>query len=1041
MYLRNIFTFRKVFFFSLLLHSASLLSGQETQLYFDPYVPEPLPSGSPEWLREIELNPSGVNYFKMDSLFRDWCAKDIDARVKTLERKPAVNFYRRWAKAYRDFVNAEGRIVLPQQEDYAQKVELQNRQVRQHLRAIATEERRQPLWRNIGPNRTAENNRGKLSEKDSQVCVFRLAVAPSNHNVVYSGTETGVVFRSDNKGLEWQACDAAHNFGGSIYAIAVSPRDENLVLVGAGTFLWKSTDGGKSWTRLTQINARVNSIRFSPQNPRQITIATHAAEQGFGGFWRSDDAGASWLKTLDLLCHDHELKPDDPNTVYLLAQRAPKEPFFFYVSTDGGQTFQQRQLPVEGVRSGRLAVSEAPTGTNYVYALVNAQVTSHSLQAMGDLRGLPHILKSTDAGLTWSDQTTRGSNLRFNTFSPFIDNDYGGQGYFDMMIGVSNKDPELVIYGLCNAYRSTTGGTGSVHTNAIGGYERQGNLHPDIQDIAIAGDDTYISTDGGIKYSTDFFATPGQIRHQGIYASEYHGFDQGWNEDVMVGGRWHNGDAVHAANYGEGNTLYVGGVEQATGHVMVSDPYKVYFSDAGRMVMPREMTGQIDLANYGTYFSKKPYEVLQTNGTIAFDPRYALRLVINPIDDTNASWGGPSDKVYLSTDEGRSFSMLYGLDGENIANFAYARSNPDYFYISGAYDIYRTIDGGKNWSLAKTRPFPEKTIPNGITQIAIHPRDEKKLWAVNPNEPHKLVYSTDAGDTWTPDLSPVLRDQPLQFVIVVGDERNGIYVATGGRGARVYYKDDSLEDWIDYSEGINPGSRIARILPYYKEGKLRMATDQGIWEAPLYRPDFVPVAQPMATNVGSGDLTGKADMPIQLESYSIVNQSQASWRWSFFPKPKSVSNPTSRNPIVVFGYNASYDVTLTVTTPQGSDTKTVKKMFVVRDGVEHPNPDEGYTPPEPSDPTGINPEAEVEQRIKLYPTVQTSGQTIRVELTNLREDAKLTLHSAKGHELRHVALPAGSSTYHLTTEGLTPGVYLYSLLSRSEKHYGRIIIK
>lgn len=1014
---------------------AGTLMAQSQTKYFDPYVHEPLPADAPEWLRQIEQNPSGVNYFTMDSLFKDWCARDVDARIKTLERKPAVNFYRRWARAYKHYVDATGRIVLPTMAEHISRLERQNRA--EELRAMRAGDT-QPLWINIGPNRTHENNGGIVREKDSQVCVFRLAVAPSDHQVLYAGTQTGVVFRSDNKGVEWRACNASHNFGGSIYAIAVSPVDPNEVLVGAGTLLWKSKDGGKSWVRLADITSRVNSIRYSPTNPLNLTIATHAeAGNGDGGFWVSTDAGASWTKTLPLLCHDHELKPGDPNTIYLLAQAKPTDPFFFYVSKDAGRTFTKRTLPVDGVRAGRLAVSDAPGGAGYVYALVTAAAVSYENHAMGDLRGLPYILKSTDSGESWTDQTTRGANFRLNTFSSYADEVKGGQGYFDMMIGVSNKDPELVIYGLCNAYRSKRGGAGTVYENAIGGYERQGNLHPDMQDIAIAGDDTYISTDGGIKYSADFFATPGVIRHHGIYASEYHGFDQGWNEDVMVGGRWHNGDVVHAASYGKGNTLHVGGVEQATGHIMMSDPYKVYFSDAGRFSMPKQMNGKVEMADYGIYFSKKPYEVLQSNGTIAFDPRYALRLVINPIDDTNAYWGGPTDKLYISTDEGRSFSQMHDLEGENIANFAYARSNPDYFYISGAYSVYRTADGGKTWTETKSRPFPNKTVPSAITQIAIHPRDEQKIWAVSPYESPALAVSTDGGDSWTLDTSPVLRGKPLSFVIVTGDDKNGVYVATAG-GARVYYRDDSLSDWIDYSDGISPGAHITRILPFYKEGKLRMASDQGVWEAPLYRSEFVPVAQPMATNVGSGDLSGRADMPIQLESYSIVNQTNAKWRWSFFPAPKSVTNANSRNPIVVFGYNGSYDVTLTVTTPAGTDTKTVRKMFTVTGGEPHPNPEEGYTAPET---TGLDPAKEVEGRISLYPTVQISGAPIRVELSNLHEDAKLTLHNARGHILRQVDLSQGTSEYILSTEGLPSGVYLYSLLSRREKHYGRFIIK
>lgn len=66
---------------------------QTHQTIFDPYSPEPLPLGAPTWMRAIADNSSGVNYARMDSLFTLWMQKDVDARVKTVEKKPAVNFY------------------------------------------------------------------------------------------------------------------------------------------------------------------------------------------------------------------------------------------------------------------------------------------------------------------------------------------------------------------------------------------------------------------------------------------------------------------------------------------------------------------------------------------------------------------------------------------------------------------------------------------------------------------------------------------------------------------------------------------------------------------------------------------------------------------------------------------------------------------------------------------------------------------------------------------------------------------------------------
>src|SRR3712207_8258050 len=79
----------------------------QAPLMFDPYAREPLPLGAPTWMREIVDDPSRVNFRKMETLFNEWLATHINARVKTLDKKPAVNFYRRWMKAYRSYVGPD----------------------------------------------------------------------------------------------------------------------------------------------------------------------------------------------------------------------------------------------------------------------------------------------------------------------------------------------------------------------------------------------------------------------------------------------------------------------------------------------------------------------------------------------------------------------------------------------------------------------------------------------------------------------------------------------------------------------------------------------------------------------------------------------------------------------------------------------------------------------------------------------------------------------------------------------------------------------
>ena len=402
----------------------------------------------------------------MQRLFHEWKAGDVDVRVKTVENKPAVNFYRRWMAAYRRFVASDGTINLPTMEQYAAKVDSMNKRAATLTRSAAARHggAMGDIWRNIGPNRTYSNENGELKRKDSQVCVFRIAVALSDSATLYCGTESGVVFRTTDHGTTWQPCAPQHNFGGSIFSIAVHPPDKNIVYVGGGPWLWKSTDGGASWSRCGGISNRVNSIRINPENTDYITASVGSKQEGTSaaGFFVSSDGGANFSCTLRGICFDHELQPGNPDRIYLV--RRESGPWAgIYISDNAGLSWRQTELPVDMMVCGRLAVSEAPGGQNYVYALVTCDSWGYDAGPQGG-KGTPHILMSKDGGASWEDQTDKGGKFWNTTFSPIMDS-AGGQGFFDMMIGASAQNPAHVLYGLTSLYRSTEEGVANYRDN------------------------------------------------------------------------------------------------------------------------------------------------------------------------------------------------------------------------------------------------------------------------------------------------------------------------------------------------------------------------------------------------------------------------------------------------------------------------------------------------------------------------------------------------------------------------------------------------
>jgi len=560
----------------------------------------------------------------------------------------------------------------------------------------------------------------------------------------------------------------------------------------------------------------------------------------------------------------------------------------------------------------------------------------------------------------------------------------------------------MVAVGTCN-YRD----------HGIGGYQRSDWMHCDIQDIAVHPcGDTWICNDGGIKYSRDFFETKGEDRYDGIYASDYQGLGVGWNEDVMAAGRWHNGDVVHAASYGEGNTVHVGGVEIATGYVMKSNPWKVYFTDASTRIMPREIDGTIE-EDFRTWFTeKKPYEVLRINGEIATDPRYALKVFLQDMTNT---WEG-----YLSYDEGASFQKVFDSDGEDFYSYEFARTDPDRIYIVGAWNLWRSDDGGLTFYEC-TKPFPITDDYTHFTRVVVDPNDEDHLLVICNDRYGAVVESFDGGHSWQQFDLANLSNIRVHQIILVGDNFGSCYV-TSYDGANVYFRDNSMSEFIDYSSGLNPGARISKVVPFYKNGVLRMATDQGLWEAPLYHQDFIAVPQPMALNLGSGNLTANPHKEVQLDSYSIVRQDENTrWQWSFSPQPQHVSDPTVRNPHVVFGNPGNYDVTLTITTIAGTSSRTIKNMITI----------EGST--------GIDEDKVGE--VGIESALLEQGEPLVIFCSGLETDASLTVHGMRGQLLHSETLPAGQENAYVHFDNLPAGVYIYLIKSDTQKFFGQFIIK
>lgn len=989
---------------------------------YTPYKLNYLPAGSPAWMAQL-ARPQNLDYNAMVDSFNRYLEKNPEARRKTPTTKQVVNHFRRFQKAYARFVQPDGRIKLPSGEEYRREVkEINNEIKRQRMtRAQGLHDTEQTVapWSVVAPIETYDYIHKKMSP--AQANIQRFKASASNPNVLYCGSETGMIFRTDDKGENWYPCNDGEWMGGEITTVDVSTTNPERVIAGAGGIYWISDDGGKNWRDITPTMygyARTSVAQFMPGND-QIILAGDRSN-----LYLSTDGGNTWQWKLSGMVFDLKFSAQNPQVCYAAVEHEYST-VRLHKSVDGGVSWSVLDLGDEPLISARIGLSEAPTGADYVYLWACRR---NHLSQPGPLyfSGPPLLYKSTDGGATFSvtDPVEQMEAVDKN----------GGQGYYDLVCTASATNPEHILVGILQLYRSTDGGA---TIENIGGYYGKFDLHCDMQYVQTNGaGDTWLSTDGGMIYSNDFFGEHAVAKLRGLYASEFWGFDMGWNEDVMVGGRNHNGNMSHMDRY-NGASISMKGSERATGYVFLSNPKKIAFSDSENVLMPDDWTEEfVPFLDYWTY----PKESSQHGMYFEFDPRYAKCFYI-----VQGSWDEEYKSLWRTTDDGASFSLVYNFD-EPISAVAVSRSNPDKIVVGTRGHIYRSMDRGET--------FQEYMITEEMTmgynyKIAVHPRNENEIW-VNDGNPGGIWRTKDDGASWE-KLDEGLtfanwEDKEETHIIgrffLTGNEKNAAYAIaftygylnetyTTPRG-RVLYRDDYTDGWIDYSEGLPKVMNLNRMLPFYKEGLIRIATNNGIWQRELLDKDFMPIAQPLILNAGSGDNTA-ADYPrtINLDSYSIANQTNALWKWEISPEPLTIDSYEIRNPTITIAPDQTYDISLTVTTSVGSDTKKITGMIMGNNPV--PEESEGETETSVSDMNGT-------RDLLLQPgNVVSTGDVLTFVPRNLSGIVEVNIFNSKGTV---VLSNKSASTLKLNTAGLTPGVHFY--MASDEQGYkktGKLLIK
>jgi photosystem II stability/assembly factor-like uncharacterized protein len=646
-------------------------------------------------------------------------------------------------------------------------------------------------WRSIGPYRGGRSG-----------TVTGVAGKP---NLFYFGSTGGGVWRTTDAGNTWSNISDGF-FGGSIGSVAVSEWDNNVIYVGQGEStvrgnvsfgngIYKSTDAGKTWTFVGLKNSKhVLRIRIHPKNPDVVYAAVlgdlfKSSEER--GVYRSDDGGKTWTRKLfvnaDAGVADLCMDPNNPRILFASTWRIRRTPYSLesggegsalWKSTDGGDTWKNISAN-EGLPKGTWGisgVSVSPVNSSRVYAIIE-----------NDNGG---VYRSDDAGEKWTKMND-DRNLR-------------QRAWYYSKIYADTKDIDIVYVMNVSYHKSKDGGKTFKSMNANHGDHHDLWIAPEDNQRMIIADDggAQVSFDAGENWST-YGNQPTAQYYRVVTDNHFPYRIYGAQQDNSTQRVLHRTDGF---SIGEHDWETTAGGE--SGHIAVdpTDDDVVYGgSYDGYLERKNHRTGESRSINawpdnpMGSGAEGAKYR-FQWNFPIFFSPHNPKKLYAAS-QHLHVSYNGGESWELVSPDLTRNDPTKLGPSGGPITKdntaveyyctiFTVAESPYEKDLILAGSDdglLHITKDGGKNWEKVTPAGMPEWMMFNSIE---FDPFVKGGAYVAGTRyksgdyQPY-LYRTKDYGKTWTKitdgidpgHFTRVVRADPKRAGLLYAGTEFGMYIS------------------------------------------------------------------------------------------------------------------------------------------------------------------------------------------------------------------------------------------------------------------------
>lgn len=628
-------------------------------------------------------------------------------------------------------------------------------------------------WTSLGPTSGAYFNYGNIASR-----IVTIAIDPTNPNVIYIGASYGGVWKSTDAGNTWTP-KSDNEVSLSSGSIAIDPTNTNIIYYGTGeaTYsgasyygrgLLKSTNGGDSWTSYTSglpSSSYTSRIVIRPGHPNELLAA-----MGNSGLYRSTNSGQNWSQIVVGRCDDVVFTPWG-DTSYAIGSGTG-----YVISTNGGAnfTFNSTSGVVPQTRN-HMAICKSSPNVMYVAIYGGSSIT---------------VYKSTNSGFNYS-QVSVGTN--FN----------GGQAWYDFYMHVSPIDPNLAFVGAVDVWRTTNGNT---FTNVTMAYTN-GTVHPDQHNMAFHPSDVnkmYCTNDGGVWYSTNQGSNWTNLNSTLTLTQFYRIASNPSNSSFIMGGTQDNG------------------TQRTTGTINWS---AAFGGDGGEVCFNQQNNLQIlgESQNNGIQRSING-GASWSNGTGGLSGSAAWVGPILSHPDSAGIFYTARQQVFKTTNSASSWTAISNGTSGVIREMAISKSNPLILYATSGSTVYRSTDGGYNFTNV-TAGLPGRTI----TSVSIHPDSSNvAILTYSGFGAGKIYKTTNGGLSWS-NISGNLPDSPTNdgLIYYPGTSTSTYLVAMD---VGVFMTDNWGASWIELANGLP--NTVAMHLDYHSGiNKLRLGTHgRGVYE-------------------------------------------------------------------------------------------------------------------------------------------------------------------------------------------------------------------